>query len=136
MKHILFSKGSPARKLGYLMKILKSQAIQGSDKSGIDYADNFLSLYDPISAMAAKAGQSLERERFNKPRSLPCCKDVQKLYSFVKSINAVDYPSLAKVALCEILLFNRKRGGEIQRMTMKTIQTLEKGMRNQVRQMN
>ncbi|GFN82298.1 hypothetical protein PoB_000880400 [Plakobranchus ocellatus] len=62
-----FSKGSLTQKLGYLMKIFKSQEIQGLDESGIDDADNFFSLYvgnwnDRISAMEQRQA-SLLREK-------------------------------------------------------------------------
>ena len=129
-----FKKPSVAIRLGYSVKkcatIMKSQAIQQGDKVQIENADNFLSLLtgnwsDHIST---SAHTSLEKDKFNKPQVLPTCQDVHKLYSYVKNIEADDYTTLAKAAICEISLFNRKRGGEVQRMT---IEDFEKGKRSQ-----
>lgn len=129
-----FGKGSLALKLGYSIKksafILKSHAIQNSDQMQIANAEKFLSLFTGnwCDHISSAANQSLERRKFNNPQLLPCCRDVEKLYSYVKNIKADDYPTVAKAALCEISLFNRKRGGEVQRMTL---ENLEMGKKNQ-----
>ena len=129
-----FKKGSLALKLGYSVKkcaiIMKSQAIQQCDKVQIENADNFLSLFNGnlCDHISSSANMSLEKEKFNKPQLLPTCREVQKLYSYLKNLEADDYPTLAKAVICQISLFNRKRGGEVQRMT---IEDFEKGKRGQ-----
>ena len=49
---------------------------------------------------------------------LPLVQDVEKLYEFSKNAawNAKDYDTRIRYTQCYILMFNRKRGGEIQRL--------------------
>ena len=95
---------------------------------GLANAENFFTLFTGnwCDHISSTANQSLERRKFNNPQFLPCCRDVEKLYSYVKEIKAGDYLTVAEAALCEISLFNRKRGGEVQRMTLENLETGKK----------
>ena len=126
-----FGKGSLALRLGYSVKkcamIKQMEAKKVNDRKDDQDAENFLQVFqgdwcDNISSMAH---QSLRRKLFNEEQLLPECEDVQKLYGFVRDHTASDYATLAQVTLCEISLFNRKRGGEVQRMT---VDNLKKGL--------
>ena len=128
----LFGKASLALRLGYSLKkcshIKKSIAIREKDENAEKQAERFNALmegdwYDSVSACA---GQSVERAKFNKPKLVPSCADVEKVHTLLKKkATSSDYAVLAKTTLCMVSLFNRKQGGEVQRMK---IQDFEKGM--------
>ena len=126
-----FGKGSLALRLGYSVKrcamIKQMEAKKVDNRKEDKDAARFLDVFhgDWCDHISAVAHQSLGRKQFNKEQLMPECEDVQKLYSFVKNNNSSDYATLAQVTLCEISLFNRKRGGEVQRMT---IADLKKGL--------
>jgi hypothetical protein len=70
--------------------------------------------YDCVSATAS---QSVGRMTMNKPKLIPSCEDVTKVQELLKSrLDSNDYTTLVKATLCAVSLFNRKRGGELQRM--------------------
>ena len=124
-----FSKGSLALRLGYSVKkcamIKKMEAKKGGLRKEDQEAEDFLQVFngDWSDSISSAANQSLGRLQFNKPLILPACEDVHKLYAYVKDHKTSDYAELAQVALCEITLFNRKRGGEVQRMTVNDLKT-------------
>lgn len=52
----------------------------------------------------------------NKPKLIPSCADVSKVQELLETkMASTDYPTVVKATLCAISLFNRKRGGELQR---------------------
>ena len=91
--------------------VLKEQALAFQDVFDADWNDYILSC----------ALQSIESTRRNQPKLLPSCKDVEKLYIYLKGKAAASsdetYADLAQRTLCQITLLNRKRGGEVQIMT-------------------
>ena len=125
---------SLALKLGYSLKtcagMLRSQGIQEDCSDKITNAKRFLSLYesDWNAMISSGALRTLEVKQFNNPKLIPLCSDVQMVYSHLKTHsqrlrkqaenNITLYPDLAKHTLCEINLLNRKRGGEVERMTV------------------
>lgn len=125
-----FRKGSLAMRLGHALKkcsqIKKSEAIkqlgQGLDEKWqgeVDKAERFDRVFtgDWYDSVSAAASQSVGRERMNRPKLLPSCKDVEKVMSLLeRKMGAADYATVVKATLCAISLFNRKRGGELQRM--------------------
>ena len=55
----------------------------------------------------------------NQPRLIPSLKDVEKIINVIEAdLESEDYPVLAKATLAAITVFNRKRGGELQRMKL------------------
>ena len=118
-----FKKGSLALKLGHSLKkcstILRAEAIKVDDVEQKNCADRFDALfqgdwYDHISASAA---QSVEKAKMNNPPLIPSLKDVESvLCQLEKHSESNEYEELAKSTLCAITIFNRKRGGEVQRM--------------------
>lgn len=71
---------------------------------------------------------SLSEKKYNTPKMLPLSEDVNKLNSYLKekireplmkfSNGSAFYLELAKMTLCHMTLFNRKRGGDVQRITV------------------
>ena len=131
-----FKKGSLALRLGYSLKtcalILQSEAIKTEDELLSSKVQRFNTLFqgDWYSCISASALQSIHRVRYNECKLLPACSDIEKIHILlsqkVKAKNS-DYATLTKATLCSINLFNRKRGGEVQRMK---VQDFEKGINN------
>ncbi|CAC5406034.1 unnamed protein product [Mytilus coruscus] len=130
-----FSSPSLALKLGHSLcktaKILRNKAIEKGDDITKERASLFLDLYkgewgDRISSLAL---DSLSTAKYNSVQLLPLVEDVAKLSSFINrekqdakqrdcQNNHVDtYARLCKLVLSEVILFNRKRSGEVQRLT-------------------
>ena len=71
--------------------------------------------------ISSAARHSLEKSQFNKETLLPTVADVSLLYQHAKEEGerakaCNDYQAMAKTTMCELLLFNRKRAGEVQRL--------------------
>ncbi|KAL3867347.1 hypothetical protein ACJMK2_044556 [Sinanodonta woodiana] len=127
-----YNKPSVALKLGYSLKkcaqIIRSEGLKEKNQIKVEKGNTFILLYESDwgDLVSCTARQSLESKKFNNPLTIPFCGDVKELYDHLKKSSAdlreeikssTDvYASLAKVTLCEINLFNRKRGGEVQRM--------------------
>ncbi|KAL8587114.1 hypothetical protein ACOMHN_026082 [Nucella lapillus] len=119
----MYKKGSLALKVGYALRkcsqLLAAQAIKSNDKVILDKVSRFEQLYsanwyDRISACAA---QSVGRAQMNKLLLLPTISDVEMVNRLLeKDCKSDSYPTLAKATLALITIFNRKRGGEVQRM--------------------
>ena len=129
-----FRKGSVAMRLGHSLKkcaaILKSEAIKKDDKELEEIAESFNNLFsgDWYDYVSATASQSMYRAKANKPKLLPTLADIEKVHRLLgEKLKSTEYSALARSTLCSITLFNRKRGGEVQRL--KT-QDLENGLKN------
>ena len=123
-------------KLGHNLRrcadILKNMSIRDSNTDEILRAERFLHLmnteYITVSANALK---TLNEKKFNSPKYLPLAKDVKKFNEFINisrkasrdslqknHCDAKNFTKLSELTLVSILLFNRRRTGEIQRMTL------------------
>ena len=114
-------------------KILKTKAIIQQDDEKKNCASSFLELYSSewTTSISSKAHNTLHHLKFNKPSYLPLAEDVLRLNSFLnqkahdlysKEVNVKNYCDFAEVVLAQIVLFNRKRSGEVQRITVKDIE--------------
>ena len=131
-----YATGALPLKLGHNLRrcteIMKNTAIRDSDSDKIVIADRFLHLmnteYLDVSSNALK---SLNEKKFNAPKYLPLAKDVKKMTEFINrertsayecllkdNSDVKSYKELAELTLASVLLFNRRRSGEIQRMTL------------------
>ncbi|XP_061191748.1 uncharacterized protein LOC133199988 [Saccostrea echinata] len=91
---------------------------------------DFTQLYDFdwSELVSSGARQTLSEKKYNYLKMLPLSEDVFKLNTYLKEKikellpkvpdNAAFYSDLAKVTLCRITLFNSKRGGDVQRITV------------------
>ncbi|CAH0560639.1 unnamed protein product [Brassicogethes aeneus] len=83
------------------------------------------------SEVSTEAGQNLNINRFNKPTLIPTAEDIAKfkkyldelLDNFTKELNKAEenvkaYKTLSEVVYCSLLLFNRRRVGELQRIPL------------------
>jgi hypothetical protein len=85
--------------------------------------------------ISSHAIDTLDENKFNNPEVLPLVRDVKKMTEFVSTNlrssidqlrrgNISAYSNVCRLALASLILFNRRRSGEAQRMT---IENYEKG---------
>ena len=111
--------------------VLQTHGIKTSNKEIIEECKHFLDLMnDEYISVSSQALSSAAHKKFNKPKYLPLTEDVKKFTEFMQLRISVysdelrtkgdceSYQNLAKSVLVSILLFNRRRTGEIQRITI------------------
>ena len=133
---------STALKVGHALKkcakILKSKALQTEDESLKKRACSFIDLLDEDWAtdISTVVLQTMAVKRFNRPKRLPLTKDIQKLHAYLEeraqdlhkqlsesqTENMPVWRDLSEVTLAQIVLFNRRRGGEAQRIEVEQVQ--------------
>lgn len=135
---------SLARKLGHSMKGIAEmeyfESLKNGDIENRSVAQTFLEMYALkwTKAIGSIAYSSLEENKYNKPQLLPLVEDVTQLNKYlnmearslcdnIKDNPQEYYPALAKVCLAQVILFNRKRSGEAQRMTVEGFQAAKLG---------
>jgi len=128
---------SLALKIGHSLKkccaIIICASIKHCDEQKRKSADDFMYLCEKewTVEIASAAISTLTAMKMNKPQLLPFTEDIQKLNSFLigeadrcvnelkSDKNVVDnWQDLAKVTLAAIIVFNRKRAGEAERMLL------------------
>ncbi|XP_048829702.1 uncharacterized protein LOC125706891 isoform X7 [Brienomyrus brachyistius] len=127
---------SLARKLGNslvkLSKLVKAQAlITGNEvleKKATDFQEVHKEKWNEL--VSATAGRNAAEIKWNAPSLLPFTRDVQKLHAYLdktldecvcqlsSEASVKNWSALAKACLAEIILFNRRREGEVSRMPL------------------
>ncbi|KAK7922008.1 hypothetical protein WMY93_008910 [Mugilogobius chulae] len=106
------------------------------DQEAIDSIRRFHTLHETkwSELVSHSALSNLSEAKYNKADRLPLARDVQKLQSYLgqqvesageklgDNPTAGTYAALAKVILCQVILFNRRREGEVARMTVKNFE--------------
>lgn len=132
---------SLALKIGFSMKKCAEDllffSIRNENEQQKQIADTFLQLYscDWKTSISAKALNSLSQRKFNKTQLLPLVEDVVKMNSYLnkraeeikKNWTEESYAEFAKICLAQVILFNRKRSGEAERMTVKGVHDSKRG---------
>lgn len=131
-----YKRPSLARKVGHSLHsvalFLKSEALKMKDQQSVQDVSDFAQLYTESWKydIASQALTQLNQEKWNAPELLPFTQDVLSLHSFLaskldKTINALkqnpvtsDWRELAKITLTQVILFNRRRSGEVSRMPL------------------
>lgn len=131
---------SLALKLGHSLNkicdILHCRALMAEDDEGIKSVHAFKKLYDAkwSELVSHRALTTLHEAHFNKPSTLPFTEDVQKLHGHLEKVTDLvsenlksssspqAYGDLCKATLAKIILFNRRRGGEVAKMEIKGYQ--------------
>ena len=125
--------GHDLRKCGLT---LKSSALQANDLTTMWKADAFVKLctdewnYE----IAGGARRELQTQKFNRPNLLPLTSDVVKLTTYLKDTVAENlsvvksseddvrfsaaFRTLSDAVLSQLILFNRRRQGEVSKVTM------------------
>jgi len=129
-------------KLGHALKkcalLMKSQGLQSSDDIMVENAEKFIQLCEiewPCH-VSSHALRTLDQRRWNKPKRLPLASDVKLLKDHLQSKLDVNkealektsdsraWYDLAKVTLVMIMLFNRRRSGEVERIPLKAYELM------------
>ncbi|XP_067350286.1 uncharacterized protein [Channa argus] len=111
---------------------LKSEGLKNKDKQTIKDAEDFAQLYQESWKfdIASQALTQLDQTKWNSPQLLPFTQDVQNLHCYLsgkqrKQLNALkeepspsNWKDLARVTLAQVILFNRRRAGEVSRMPL------------------
>lgn len=124
-----FKSPSYALKIGHSLKkcarILRNQANEVGDVIVKERMNTFIELYEDEweERVSGAAIESLESTKYNTVKLLPLVKDVLLLSKYItkeidkaKSSQIAGYTKLCKSALAQVILFNRKRAGEAQRL--------------------
>ncbi|OWF48278.1 hypothetical protein KP79_PYT17160 [Mizuhopecten yessoensis] len=134
-----------ALKLGYSLKkcgsIQKANALIEENEEKRKKAENFIAVHElmwPID-VSSSALTSLKTAKWNKPSPLPLTKDVSKLQTLIKEkilelskslsdgiknskVEKNVYSQLSEVTLVKLVMFNRRRCGEAERLTIESYQ--------------
>lgn len=130
-----FKVPSLAKRIGESLQkcviILKKRAIVEKNEDLRKNLEDFLALHaiDWSKKINRKAHLNLQEIRYNKPTQLPDKEDAVKLVDFIKSetektfnqlkddpTNAVLYSKLTKLILASVIIFNRKRPGDVSKL--------------------
>ncbi|XP_057206215.1 uncharacterized protein LOC130564266 [Triplophysa rosa] len=128
---------SLALKLGHslnkICEIIHCRALMAEDDARIKSTQTFKKLYNSKWSELVSHGAltTLHEGHFNKPSTLPFTEDVQRLHQHLetmvdlasgnlkKTASTQVYGELCRSTLAKIILFNRRRGGEVARMQLK-----------------
>lgn len=119
---------------------MKSEGLKESNEEKVNTADAFLTLYENewTESVSSHAHSTLNEKKYNKHLIIPLVEDVKKLSNFLHQqayelraeieVGKSDlYPELAQVCLAQVILFNRRRSGEAERMTVSAYNDALKG---------
>ncbi|KAJ4946547.1 hypothetical protein JOQ06_024212 [Pogonophryne albipinna] len=108
---------------------LKSEGMKSNDKETAKDAEEFVLYRESWTFdIASQALTQLEQSKWNSPQLLPFTKDIQYLHSHLsekqleclkdlkEEVSQSNWKDLAKVTLAQVILFNRRREGEVSRM--------------------
>lgn len=152
MKHVAghmpetdtYKSPSLATKLGHsltkISELVESTALVEGDSDLAKEASNFRQIYDARwhELVSAAAYRTLEESKWNSPLLLPFTEDVKLLHSYLdekeqdyrnalsNESSAQNWSKLAKVTLTQVILFNRRREGEVSKMSLSAFILREK----------
>lgn len=112
--------------------IVQCNAIIANQNAIAESAKQFVTLYERkwAESVSSAALGTLQQAKWNKPQVLPFTQDVSLLHNFlatesakwIKDLkdnpNSTNFGNLAKVTLTQLVLFNRKRQGEVSKMNL------------------
>lgn len=132
-----------ARKIGHsvhaLAMFIKSDALKLRDKETSQDADDFVHLYQESWKfdIASQALTQVNQAKWNSPQLLPFTDDVRILHSHMaarqkdffsdlkKEASPLNWKNLAQVTLAQVILFNRRREGEVSRTPLSAYLSLD-----------
>ncbi len=129
---------SLALKLGHTLRkisdIIHCRALMAEDEELIRSTDVFKKLYTSkwSELVSHSALNTLSDAKYNKPSTLPFTEDVQILHQHLEksgesafcnlkeAATTQNYAQLAQVTLAQIIVFNRRRAGEVSKMRLRS----------------
>ncbi len=127
---------SLALKLGHNLKkmanIIECEAMMSSDKNALSNVQAFKKICDTkwSECVSSQALRNLSETKWNSPQLLPFAEDVKKMHQYLdrqckeyqtkleEEPTIKHWAELAKVTLCQVILFNRRREGEVSKMSL------------------
>ncbi|KAK0151593.1 hypothetical protein N1851_007106 [Merluccius polli] len=127
---------SLALKLGHsltkISDIAEFEARMSENKKALENVVTFRTLKENKwdEWVSSHALRNLRESKWNKPLLIPYCEDVVRLHNHIDTErpnyrsnletaqNKRNWLSLAKLTLCEVIVFNRRREGEVSKMTL------------------
>ncbi|XP_070538112.1 uncharacterized protein [Ptychodera flava] len=128
---------SLATKLGNTLRkcaiICKGNAIKQEDEALEERAERFLQLTDMnwVEDISSNAQRTMNERKRKKAKYLPLVSDVAKLHKYMRGVasetkkqlkaddsNEKKWGELCRVTLAQLILFNRRRSGEMSRMSV------------------
>ncbi|KAK2859737.1 hypothetical protein Q5P01_004357 [Channa striata] len=127
---------SLALKLGHNLKnianVLESEAMISGDETTINNVRAFKQICNNkwSECVSSKALRNLSEAKWNTPQLLPFAEDVRKMHQHLtiqrtqcqsklqEEPSKKHWAELAKITLCEVILFNRRREGEVSKMSL------------------
>ncbi|XP_062381350.1 uncharacterized protein LOC134069402 [Sardina pilchardus] len=134
----VFTVPSLALKLGHTLKrmadIAECEAMMAGEESSIQNVKRFKDMYTTKwnECVSASALKTLREAKWNSPELLPFTEDVKKMHMHLNKKtkqyqekikaekNQKNWSQLAQATLCEVILFNRRRPGEVSKMKLNT----------------
>lgn len=131
-----FKTPSLALKLGHNLKkmanIIECEAMMSGDGNALKNVRAFKQICETrwSECVSSKALRNLSEAKWNCPQLLPFAEDVKKMHQYLdgknkeyqtkleENPNNKNWAELAKIALCQVILFNRRREGEVSKMTL------------------
>lgn len=128
---------SLALKIGHSLlkvsEIIHCRALMANNKELMKSTSAFKSLYKSkwCELVSHSALSTQSENKYNKPLTLPFTEDVKKLHSCLENSSQIafqrlsekpspqSYADLAKATLAQIIVFNRRRSGEVSKMRLK-----------------
>jgi len=124
----------------------RAEAIQRGDTEQQNSAESFTQLYQMQWAkkISSHALRTITERKTSQGQMLPLAEDIQKLHLFLKESaeNLTDqlerspdikiWTQLARVTLAQLILFNRRRGGEAQRLLSDSYQSRSQNLEEDV----
>ena len=127
---------SLALKIGYTLRrcctLLVNRALREKNTALESDAESFIRMLDSIewqSKVSSIALKTITNEKRNKPDLIPLTADLMKIKEYLESSitelsdrlyaepNTANYVNLVDCVVTRIILFNKRRGGEVARMT-------------------
>ncbi|XP_054863090.1 uncharacterized protein LOC118469983 [Amphiprion ocellaris] len=139
-ENLCFQTPSLALKLGHTLRkicdIIHCRALMAEDEELIKSTETFKKLHTSkwSELVSHRALSTLSDAKYNKPSTLPFTQDVQILHKYLEKTaeravcdlneetTTQNYAQLAKVTLAQIIVFNRRRAGEVSKMRLKSFQ--------------
>lgn len=114
--------------------ILQGQALRQDDEDLKKRAEQFGKLIELewTTHVSSNALKTMEQKKWNSPQMLPLSEDIRKLNTYLKNLERISkealieepsqssWSELSKVTLTQLILFNRRREGEVSRMQVET----------------
>ncbi len=134
----VYEKASVAVKLGHSLNkiaiLIESHSTIAGDEETGKVAKSFQQLYQSRwpEYISSAARQTLEEAKWNSPQLLPFTEDVKRLHVYLDEQEKMyhrllstqpssqHWSKLAKVTLTQVMLFNRRREGEVSQMPLST----------------